>query len=192
MPAGCKVYVGVHASSAPPAGPLIALATQAALPGGWVISPLAVATHAYLVAEHVDGTRWRLDGMPPRARWSPAGGLVAGGLPAAVWQLVVPSAQVSAVFQRARELDAATYDWAEILAQGAVAAGAMVRGLGWGGRLRALGGAPWARDAAICTRVVVEALRPALALDLPDLFPERLASVLRGLEGTPGTVVRVI
>lgn len=189
---GLKIYIGVHSSSSPPAGPLIALATQAALPGGWVISPLCISTHAYLVVEHVDGIRWRLDGMAPRARWSPVDGLVAGGWPAAVWRLDVPGPQLQAVLTRARGLDAVDYDWAEIAAQAATAAGAMVRALPLGRRLMALGPAQWAKDSAICTRVVLEALKPALAMDLPDLFPERLASVLRAMEGTPGTVSRVI
>lgn len=181
------VYVGVHHDPSPPAGPPIILATQAALNGGWVIGPSHPATHAYLVVEHADGMRWRIDGQPGGAQWTPAGGLVWGGHPAAVWRVMLPPPALVRICERSRELDGTDYDWGEILGQGITA---MVKVLPLGSRLAGLGRARWARGAAICTRVVQESLRPVLTLDLPDLFPERLGQVLRGLEGV--TMARVI
>lgn len=175
------IYVGVHHDPSRPAGPLITLATQAALSGGWVIGPTAPATHAYLVVEHGDGMRWRLDGRPGGARWSPAGGLVIDGLAAAVWSVNLPPPALMRICERARELDDVAYDWGEIAGQGAVA---LTRFLPRSARaLAILGRAPWAADAAVCTRVVMESLSPVLPVTLPDLFPERLAQAFREMTG---------
>lgn len=178
-----RVFACVHHVGDTASGKSIILATQAALNGGWVIGPRYPATHAFIVLEHDDGMRWRLDGMPPRALWSPSGPFNQGP-PCAVWLI---KQNADAIARRARELSGTEYDMGEIVGQAAVAAATMFRFLPFSKKLASLGFNQWARNAAICTRLTVECIKAegngvAHAVSaMPNLFPEQLGQVLNGL-----------
>jgi hypothetical protein len=199
-----NLYIAVHHNEDPPAGAAITLATEAALPGGWVLGGERPATHAFVVVE-TEHLMWRLDGEPPVARTRPFAGWRGYGMPLAAWRIVPtlwvnpigPPVQVDvrAGVARMRALDGTGYDWFEIGGQVAGAFGNVVNLLRASVRLTQIPGldhvttARYARGAMICTRVACEVLRacgaawPALVDGMPDLFPERLAQLLRAQEG---------
>lgn len=177
-----ELCIGVHHLASDATGLAIVLATQAALPGGWVIGPSVPATHAFVVLKHDDGMMWRLDGKPSTAEWTPYTGPRA---PQRLWRILSDDAGAMRGAMRARALTHEKYDWGEIAAQGAVA---VSKFLPFAQRLRFLGRTDVFNDAMICTQVARNVL---LAVEdfrgvreMPDLFPERLGQVLREAEGT--------
>lgn len=178
------LLIGVHHVSDGPGAMAIILGTQSALKGDWILGPKYPATHAFPVIE-LEGYRWRLDGKPSRAEWSPY--KPSGGHPPeALWRIQAPQNAVRFGIDRARSITHAAYDWSEILASTAVAFGV----LPFAHKLKLLGRQDLSADAMICTQVCRQVL---LATDpnacdgmitaMPDLFPERLGQILRMGEG---------
>ena len=178
-----ELYVGVHHVPDGLSGISITLGTQAALPGGWVLGPSRPATHAFVVIREKDGFAWRLDGKPSRAEWSPFYNTPILP-PTKLWKIVAAEDAVFRGATRARAITHVKYDWAEIASCTAVA----FSFLPLAHKLKAFGRTDIFSGAMICTQVcrnVLMAIDSFGAIDrMPDLFPERLAQVLRGAEGT--------
>jgi len=171
-----RLFVGVHHS--PDMLPII-LATQAALPGGWVLGPRWPSTHAFVVVE-AGGLAWRLDAQPSHALWEPCT-LDAWDRPTATWEVLGdPGAGITA----ARALRQVPYDWDEILRQAGYAAAQL---LPWHARWlpRGLATRDVVRRAMICSRLALHVLRPTSLLArgsvdaMRSLLPEACAGAWR-------------
>jgi len=197
-----KLFIGVHHNPPDGPGPIgIVLGTQA-LFHDYVMGPKYPATHAFVVVE-LEGMLWVIDGKPPRAQWTPCKrvdmdsgkeGIFPGvqhmGFPTkaerpshqALWE--IPHKALEGIYM-ARALDGAAYDWGEIAAAAATAF-SILPGLH---QFRMLGRMDLLHDSLICTHLCVRVLeamglQEVMKASMPDLFPERLAQVLRSSEGT--------
>jgi hypothetical protein len=192
-----EVLIAVHHSGDLDASTLIKGATQAALPGGWVLGPKWPATHAFVIVLDRDektGERkdWRLDGEPPHATRSGWRISPPFSKPVVAWGFPKLSPEQQAVgVEAALALVGTPYDMGEIATQAMAAAARMASFVPFGPRKvlsnlsRMIGRADAFHDAAICTRIATKVMqRMGFDTDaLDDLFPERLAQWLRRGEG---------